>query len=92
MVDVRDTIDEADDLRLERLGLTRARVGEDALAYLGGQVEGLGDSERLLVMAEAEAEALVQLLVERRLARVTEGRMAHVVSETDRLGQILVQP
>ncbi len=36
--------------------------------------------------------ALAQQLVERLLARVAERRMAEVVTDRDRLGQILVQP
>ena len=38
------------------------------------------------------AEALAQAGVELLLARVPERRVAHVVAEPDRLGQILVQP
>jgi len=41
---------------------------------------------------EAEPEPLAQGGVERLLARVPEGRMPEIVAETDRLGQILVQP
>ena len=42
-------------------------------------------------MAEAAVEALAQARVERLLPGVAERRVAHVVAEPDRLGQILVQ-
>ena len=81
-----------DDLALERLGLALAGVREDPVAHLVRQVQLLGDPQRLLVVAEAGAEALAQARVERLLAGVPERRVAHVVAEPDRLGQILVQP
>ena len=43
-------------------------------------------------MAEAGAEPLAEAAVERVLAGVAERRVARVVSEPDRLGQVLVQP
>ena len=39
-----------------------------------------------------EAAFVAEKLVERRLARVAERRVTHVVAEPDRLGEILVQP
>ena len=42
-------------------------------------------------MAEAVPEALAHALVEHRLAGVAEGRVAEVVAEPDRLGQVLVE-
>ena len=42
-------------------------------------------------MAEAAAAALTQGGVERVLAGVAEGRVAEIVAEPDRLGQVLVQ-
>ena len=51
------------------------------------EVEPSRDRERLLVVAEAAAEALAQRLVERLLAGVAERRVAHVVPEPDRLGR-----
>jgi hypothetical protein len=39
VIDVRDPVDEANDLALERVRLVRAGVVEDAVAHLGGQVE-----------------------------------------------------
>ena len=74
VVDVRDPVDDAHDLALVRLRLDLARVLEDPVAHLPRQVERLGDPERLLVVAEAEAEALAQARVERLLAR--RGRTA----------------
>ena len=92
VVDVGDAVDEPDDLPLERLRLLRAGVREDPVAHLGGEVQLLGDPERLLVVVEAGAEVLAQAAVELVLAGVAERRVAHVVPEPDRLGQILVQP
>ena len=92
VVDVGDAVDDAHDLALERLGLLLAGVREDAVAHLVGQVEPLGDPQRLLVVAEAAAEPLAQRLVERLLAGVAERRVARVVAEPDRLDEILVQP
>ena len=43
-------------------------------------------------MAEAGPVPLAQAGVERLLARVAERRMAHVVAEPDRLGEVFVQP
>ena len=42
-------------------------------------------------MAEAAIEALVERCVERRLARVPEGRVAEVMPKADRLGEVLVE-
>ena len=91
VVDVRDAVDDPDDLPLVRLGLDLARVLEDAVADLPREIELLRDPQRLLVVAEAGAEPLAQALVERLLAGVPERRVAHVVPEPDRLGEILVQ-
>ena len=92
VVDVRDAVDEADDLPLERLRLALARVREDPVAHLVREVERARDPERLLVVAEPPAEALAERGVERILARVTERRVTRVVPEPDRLDEILVQP
>ena len=43
-------------------------------------------------MAEAAPPALAHALVEHLLADVAEGRVAEVVPEPDRLGQVLVEP
>ena len=92
VVDVGDPVDDAHDLPLERLRLLRARVREDAVADLVGEVEPPGDPPRLLVVAEAPAERGVERVVERLLACVTERRVTGVVAEPDRLHEILVQP
>ena len=73
-------------------GLPLAGVREDAVADLVGEVEFPRDAERLLVVQEVAAEPLAQRLVERLLARVAERRVPGVVTEPDRLDQILVQP
>ena len=91
VVDVGDPVDEPHDLALERLRLALAGVREDPVADLGRQVQLPGDLERLLVVAEAGAEALGEAAVELLLAGVAERRMAGVVPEPDRLDQILVQ-
>ena len=91
VVDVRDAIDDAHDLALERLRLLRARVREDAVADLVREVEPSRDPQRLLVVAEPPPERRVERVVERLLARVPERRVAGVVAETDRLDEILVE-
>ena len=98
VVDVRDAVDDADDLPLERLRLVGAGVLEDPVADLPRQVQPaavalqpLDDAERVLVVAEAAAAALAHQLVERLLAGVAERRVAEVVAEPDRLDEILVQ-
>ena len=91
VVDVRDPIDEAHDLPLERLRLALARVREDPVADLVGEVERARDPERLLVVPEAPAEALADARRRARPPRVPEGRVPHVVPEADRLGEVLVQ-
>ncbi len=91
VVDVGDPVDDAHDPALERLGILRARMGEDPVAHLVGEVELLGDPQRLLVVAEASSEALGERLVERLLAGMAEGRVPRVVPEPDRLDEVLVQ-
>src|SRR6187200_3467967 len=46
----------------------------------------------MLVVAETAPPALAQARVEHLLAGVAEGRVAEVMAERDRLGEILVQP
>ncbi len=98
VVDVGDAVDQPHDAALERGGQPGTRVVQDAVAHRLGQVEPLpvalehvDDAQRVLVVAEAAAGALVQRAVERILAGVTERRMAEVVAQPDRLGQVLVQ-
>ena len=98
VVDVSDAVDELHDLALERVRLVRAGVVENPVAHLGGQVQAapvplqdLDHSQRVLVVVETAAEALVNGLIERLLARMTERRVAEVVPEPDRLDEVLVQ-
>ncbi len=91
VVDVGHAVDDADDPALEGLGLLRPGVLENSVPHFRGQVERLGDPQRLLVVAETGLEALPQRLVERFLAGVAERRVPHVVAEADRLRQVLVQ-
>src|SRR5918998_6912083 len=46
----------------------------------------------MLVVPETAPPALAQARVENGLAGVPEGRVPQVVPETDRLGEVLVQP
>jgi hypothetical protein len=99
VVDVRDAVDEADDLPLQGRRLVRPRVVEDPVARLHREIEAapvplerLHDAQRLLVVPEMSAEARGERLVEGLLARVPEGGVAEVVAERDRFRQILVQP
>ena len=62
------------------------------VADLGREVERLRDPERLLVVPEPPAEALLQREVESLLTGMAERRMTHVMAEADRLREILVQP
>ena len=98
VVDVGDAVDQLDDPPLQGRRLARAGVVEDAVAHLLGQVEAaavalqhLDHPQRVLVVLEAAAAALAQGRVERLLAGVAEGRVAEVVAEPDRLGQVLVE-
>ena len=98
VVDVGDAVDQLDDPPLQGRRLVRAGVVEDAVADLLGQVEPaavalqhLDHPQRVLVVLEAAAAALAQGRVERLLAGVAEGRVAEVVAEPDRLGQVLVE-
>ena len=92
VVDVRHAVDESHDLPLERLRLALTRVRENAVADLVGEVERARDAERLLVVAESSIESLRHGGVERVLACVSERGVPHVVTEPDRLRQVLVQP
>ena len=67
-------------------------MGEDARADLLREIERDRDSVRLLVVPEAAPEPTAEHVVERVFPGVAEGRVAHVVTEADRLDEILVQP
>ena len=99
MVDVRHAVDDPDDASLEGGGLARPGVIEDPVAHLGRQVEPapvslevVDDAQRVLVVTKVAAVPLLQEPVERLLACVAERRMPEVVTEPDRLDQVLVQP
>jgi hypothetical protein len=66
-------------------------VSEDAVANLLGEIQRLGDPQRLLVVAEPPVEARLEGCVQGVLARVAERRMAGVVPEADRLDEVFVQ-
>ena len=87
VVDVRDPVDDADDPPLQRLRVGVAGVREDAVDDLCREIEPARDLRRLLVVAKSRLEQRI----ERCFARVPERRMAEVVPEPDRLGEILVQ-
>ena len=92
VVDVGDSIDDANDLAFERLRLPLARMREDSLADLVGEVQALRDAVRLLVVSEGRRAVLAQQLVQDVLAGVAERRVPGVMAEPDRLDQVLVQP
>ena len=96
VVDVGDAVDEPDDLALERRRLARpAGVAQDPVAHRLGEVEPLEPvhhPQRVLVVAEAAAEALARAAIEHVLADVAERRVAEVVAEPDRLHEVLVEP
>ena len=93
VVEVRDAVDHPHDPPLLRRGLRRAGgMVCDAVAHLLGEVEAravalqvLDHAQRVLVVAEAPAEALAQAGVEHLLADVPERRVPEVVAEADRL-------
>src|SRR5947207_233972 len=91
MVDVRDAVDDPNDLPLVRRGLALPGVRQDPVFDFRGEIEVLRDAERLLVVPEPAAESLRERLVERLLARMAERRMTHVVTEADRLDEVFVQ-
>src|SRR5690349_6274131 len=92
VVDVGDTVDDADDLALERRRLLLAGMREDAVAYLGREVERFRDLQRMLVVAETTAEMLLQRLVERVLTGVAEWWMPHVMAKADGFDEVFVEP
>ena len=98
VVDVGDPVDEPDDPPLERGRQIGTGVAQDPVAHLLGEVEPgavaldpLDHAQRVVVVAEADPEALAQARVEHLLADVAERRVAEVVAERDRLGEVLVQ-
>ena len=94
VVHIRDAIRHGDDASLEGFGANGPCVAEYTIAHLGHKVQAspavldrLDHAKALLVVAEA----LRTDLIERAFARMAEGRVAEIVAERDRLGQILVQ-
>ena len=70
----------------------------DPISHRVGQVqpgavalEHVDDPDRMLVVPEPLAEALRQAFIERFFPDVAERRVPEVVTEADRLGQVLVQ-
>ena len=99
VVDVGDAVDQPDDPALERRRLQRAGVVEDPVADLLGQVEARARRARAARRPAASARcggsrcrrAPSAPSSSDLLADVAEGRVAEVVAEPDRLGQVLVQ-
>ena len=98
VVDVGDAVDQLDDPPLQGRRLARPGVVEDAVAHLFGEVEPpavalqhVDHPQRVDVVLEPPAAALAQRRVEGLLAGVPERRVAEVVAEPDRLGQVLVE-
>ena len=99
VVDVGDPVDQPHDPPLERRRLAGAGVVEDPVADLLGQVqpspvalEHVDHPQRVEVVLETPRRRARAAPVERLLADVAERRVAEVVPEPDRLGQVLVQP
>jgi hypothetical protein len=99
VVDVAEAVDQLDDAGLGRPRHDRPGVVEDAVAHLVGEVEPaaaalevLDHPQGVLVVVESPTKTLLQRVGQRLLTRVSEGRMAEVVAERDRLCQVLVEP
>jgi hypothetical protein len=108
VVQVCDPVADSDDGRLQGAGrlaivgreVRRAlAVPADPCPHLVGQVQRrqhLKDAQALLIVPEPLWQSRgvdgLERLVQSLLAGVAKGRMADVVPECDRLGQVLVQP
>src|SRR5207253_6049488 len=86
------------DLPLLRRRLVRAGVLQDPVADFLREIETapvalerFDDAQRVLVVAETVPPALAQQLVERLFAGVPERRVAEIVTEPDRLDEVLVE-
>ena len=80
--------------RADRQAVLALRVARDAVAHFPGEIQPLpavlehvDDAQALLVVAEPAGHEPV----DHALAGVAERRMAEIVAERDRLGQLLVQ-
>src|ERR1035441_3057360 len=99
VIDVGDAVHQADDLALQRRRLRGAPgVADDPVAHRHRQIQAqplalqrVDDAQRVLVVAEGRSEALPQAAINTVLADVTEWWMAEIVTEADRLHQILVE-
>ena len=94
VVDVGDAVDEPHDPPLERArqrraaGVARIPSRTSSVRFSPAvALEHVDDAQRVLVVAEAAAEALAQAGVEHGLADVAERRVAEVVAQADRLGR-----
>ena len=94
VVDIGDVVGQPDHLALQRGSGGAARVAEDAVAHLPGQVQSLAvflqplhHPHRLAEVGKAPGHQLV----EHPLPGVAEGGVAQIVAQGDGLGQVLVQ-
>ena len=94
VIDICAAVGEFDDFALESAGSAVELVVEDAVAHLVGEVEPFAvvfeqfdHAQTLFVVAESALDQSV----EHALAGVPERGMPEVVTERDRLGQILVE-
>ena len=97
VVDIGDAVGDAHDAALEGLRHLRPGVVEDAVAHLPRQVEAaavvlqhVDDAQALLVVVESAGRGSRSSSA--LFAGVTERRVAEVVPERDRLGELLVEP
>src|SRR5215213_4797792 len=102
MVDIRDTVGDANDFAFERIrharrgvGDTRAELGvtKNAVADWKGQVETapipfqmIDDAQTLLVVSKAGKR-----IGQSRLTGVAERRVTEIVAETNRLDEVLIE-
>ena len=68
-----------------------SRTGVRQVQALAVTLERVDDPQRLLVMLERGAEAFAEAAVEHVLADVAERRVPKVVTEPDRLDEVLIQ-
>ena len=95
MVNIGDLIRLTQDLSLQRLRQAAVpAVAENPHTYLVGQIQSLSvllqkidDAQRLLIVSER----MPHHLTERNLSGMAKRRMTQVMSESDRLGQILIE-
>ena len=95
VVHIGHAVAQAHDVGLERIAREAGGVVQDAEARLEAEVqapplalEPVDDAQALLIVAKARA---LEDGVQRALSGVAEGRVAEIVAEGDRLGEILVE-